>query len=117
MLSAFVPLLFTVLVERPVASTHGRCAVPDFNGDGVIDRVEAVPDSCGTGGCVYDISLWNGRKLGRIEGLCSFTLERRKGKFADIVTTWRLGIDHVETRYRFDGRRYRDISHHTFRAH
>jgi hypothetical protein len=26
-------------------------------------------------------------------------------------------VDGVETRYRFDGRRYRQIAHHTYRAH
>jgi hypothetical protein len=108
----FAPLIFVV-----AASTHGECTKPDFNGDGVIDHVDTVEDSCGTGGCVYDLSLANGRKLGRIDGLCSFKLERRKNKWADIVTWWWLGVDGVETRYRFDGRRYRQIAHHTYRAH
>jgi hypothetical protein len=113
----FAPLIFVVAVATPPVSTHGTCTLADFNGDGVYDTVDTVEDSCGTGGCVYDLALANGRKLGRIDGLCSFELERRKNQWADIVTIWRLGaVESVETRYRFDGRRYRQIAHHTHRA-
>ena len=114
----FLPLIFVLVVPAdPVASTHGPCTRPDFNGDGVYDRVDTVEDSCGTGGCVYDISLWDGTKLGRIDGLCSFTLEKRANKFPDIIGMWRLGaVESVVTRYRFDGRRYRPFHKHTVRA-
>jgi hypothetical protein len=93
--------------QSPVPSTHGRCTLPDFDGDGVIDNVETLPHSCGTGGCVYRVSLADGTPLGTIDGLCSFELRKRPGKFADVFATWRLGVDHVVTRYRFDGRKYR----------
>lgn len=109
MLSAVVGLVLLSLATP--ASTHGTCTRPDFDGDGTIDKVEEVAGSCGTGGCVYRVSLANGRALGTIEGLCSFTVQPRRGKLADVVTTWRLGaVDSVVTRYRFDGRRYRRVS-------
>lgn len=95
-------------IAMPV-STHGACTEPDFDGDGTIDRVEEEPDSCGTGGCVYRAYVGE-RFLGTIEGQCSFTLERSHRELADVITTWRLGADEtVVTRYRFDGRRYREV--------
>jgi len=100
---------------RPLVapSTHGPCTPLDFDGDGVTDRYEPVPDSCGTGGCTYDLYLVRAtgdRHVGQIDGRCTFELAPRAHGLADVLARWRLGAtDTVVTRYRFDGRRYRAI--------
>lgn len=103
-----LPFIFAFTFRAPVVpSTHGACTQPDFDRDGVIDSVETVEDSCGTGGCVYRLALANGTYLGTIDGKCSFVLQPRGHHLADIVTTWSLGTESVVTRYRFSGGRYR----------
>ena len=85
------------------------CTELDLDGDGVPERWDAQPDSCGTGGCVYDLYMRD-RFVGVIEGHCPFVaVERRDGLPSDILATWRLGVDHVTTRYRFAGGRYRTM--------
>jgi hypothetical protein len=95
---------------------YGPC--PDFgfdlDGDGVTDRFDAVPNSCGTGGCQYDLFVvrpdGNDRAVGRVEGLCQmFTLGPKHHGLAELDGTWSLGVEQVKTRYRFDGRKYRAI--------
>jgi len=87
----------------------------DVDGDGVAERFEVVPDSCGTGGCVYTVFLarrpW--RAAGVIDG-CWFAVgaQSRHGA-ADIVAVWRLGANaHRTARYRFDGHRYQPLRRH-----
>jgi hypothetical protein len=92
----------------------------DLDGDGHGERLEEVADSCGTGGCVYD--LWqvtrgHVRHLGRVDGrfrrtrLLPDTLhpgKLRSRGFLDILSTWDLGCCHqVRLHYRYDGTRYR----------
>jgi len=107
----------TLRVLEPPASTHGPCTELDFDGDGVADRVEEVPGSCGTGGCVYRAYLAGpaGEQfVGELEGHCAFRLEPGGQPLADVITEWRLGAaETVVTRYRFDGRAYRELDRTT----
>jgi hypothetical protein len=93
---------------------YGPCPDLDLDGDGVTDRFDVVPDSCGTGGCQYDLFLVRpdgaDRGVGRVEGLCQmFTLGRKRHGLAELDGTWSLGVEQVKTWYRFDGQKYRAI--------
>jgi hypothetical protein len=112
------------IVEPPpkpivIPSTYGECKPLDFDGDGVIDRYEAVHDSCGTGGCVYDVYFTrpgkDDRFVGQIEGLCPFFVLRRQAHGpSDIFATWRLGaVESSLTHYRFFTASYRPVHHQT----
>jgi hypothetical protein len=93
------------------------CTSADLDGDGRTDDFAAVADSCGTGGCVFDVTLATGKHVGQIEGKCDFVIEGRNHKLADIVTTWELGAkERVITRYRFNGSKYRAINERTLHA-
>lgn len=97
-------------------SRFGRCGTLDFNADGIPDRIEAVHDSCGTGGCVYDVFLGPGtdgdRHAGTIEGHCPIEIVPREGGMPDVFVRWRLGaVDESITRYRFDGHRMRALDY------
>jgi len=94
-------------------SMFGPCTELDLDGDGLTDTLEAVPDSCGTGGCVFRVSFTrpSGDQLaGEIAGHCPFEIARRPHGPADVIATWRLGAtEQAVTRYRFRGHRYREL--------
>ena len=105
------------LIFVAFVSPSTPCTQADLDGDGRTDEIEAVADSCGTGGCVFDVTLATGKRVGQIEGKCDFVVEPRPHGLADIVTTWELGAkERVITRYRFAGRRYRAIRERTVHA-
>ena len=75
------------------------------------DPVDTVRDSCGTGGCVYLITVRpdGARRPIKLEiDGCRFQRgTRRAHGIYDLVSWWRLGTDEEESRYRFDGKRFR----------
>lgn len=95
------------------ASTELDVPAPDLDGDGEPDLLVARPDSCGTGGCVYDVSRASAprARLGTIEGKWGYwTVAPRRGSLADLTTTWFLGCcEVVETTYRFERGAYREV--------
>lgn len=83
----------------------------DLDGDGAFDPVETVADSCGTGGCVFLLTVHpaGARRSIRltVDG-CRF--ERGPGRshgISELRAFWRLGPTQVESRFRFDGKRFR----------
>jgi hypothetical protein len=107
------PLLRVALVPLP-ASTHGDAPVPDLDGDGVAERFETQPDSCGTGGCVYDVYLSSApeKPAGTIAGKWGYwTVTPRRNRAADLTTTWFSGCCTLhDTTYRFSRGAYREVS-------
>jgi hypothetical protein len=109
----------TVTVAEPVPavvlipSTDGPAPVPDLDGDGVPEQLETQPDTCGTGGCLYDLYLSSapGKAAGRIEGKWGYwSATPRRDAFADFHTTWHLGCCEIEElTYRYRGGAYREI--------
>jgi len=88
-------------------SPSRRCTDLDLDGDGTADRFEEVPDSCGTGGCVFDVYLGD-TPVGQVAGHCPFELDAAR-PVHDILATWHLGANEaVVTRYRFARGRYRE---------
>ena len=72
-----------------------------------------MPESCGTGGCVYKVWIKD-RFAGEIAGRCPFVLEPRKGRANDVLATWWLGgTESIVTRYWMLGHRYRPRSDST----
>ena len=102
---ALVPIRVTT--ERDVPP-------PDLDGDGKPERFDTHPDSCGTGGCVYDVYLSSApdKRAGTIEGKWGYwTATARPGQHADLTTTWFLGCcDLALTTYRFERGAYREIA-------
>ncbi len=117
--------------ERQGVSASGtvdssETAIADLDGDGDPERLELVPGSCGTGGCVYDV-LTNRdgaqKRLGRVDGRWSRSEDssetpslpntlrvgsERSHGFLDLFSHWELGCcQRVDLHYRFDGRSYR----------
>lgn len=92
---------------------------PDLDGDGIADRFDGIYESCGTGGCAYEVYLrrpgGEDEYVGRMEGYWPFQIERlRPGKPADVVAVWRLGAtESIGTRYRFSRGKYRRFSEST----
>ena len=99
------------------ATTERDVPAPDLDGDGVPERFETQRDSCGTGGCVYDVypSSRPQDRIGTIAGKWGYwTVTPRKGSYADITTAWFLGCCEVaETTYRWRRGAYREVSHRT----
>lgn len=93
------------------ASTELDVPAPDLDGDGEPERFDTQPDSCGTGGCVYDVYLSTApeQPAGTIEGKWGYwTVTPRRNAKADITTTWFLGCCEVaRTTYRFRRGAYR----------
>jgi len=87
------------------------CQALDLDGDGVTDQWHEVPDSCGTGGCQFEVFLTRrggtDQFVGRMDGHCPFEIEPRNGGPADVLATWWLGTKSITTRYRFARGRYR----------
>jgi hypothetical protein len=92
---------------------------PDLDGDGIADRFDGVYESCGTGGCAYEVYLrrpgGEDQYVGRMEGYWPFQIERlRADKPADVIAVWRLGAtESVGTRYRFSRGKYHRFSEST----
>ncbi|MBL9013926.1 MAG: hypothetical protein JNL83_07110 [Myxococcales bacterium] len=100
------------------ASTERDVPAPDLDGDGTPERFDAQPDSCGTGGCVYDVYLSTSpaRRAGEIAGKWGYwTVSPRRGRPADLTTAWFLGCCTIaDTTYRFARGAYREVSHETY---
>lgn len=80
----------------------------DLDGDGVLDRFATVSDSCGHGGCFFDVYLSKRpkRRAGRVSG-CFFRVGKRHAfGVHELLAWWRLGKDRSFSRFRFDGRRF-----------
>ena len=107
----------------PVATVppfgESRAADPDLDGDGIADRFDGVYESCGTGGCAYEVYLrrpgGEDEYVGRMEGYWPFQIERlRADEPADVIAVWRLGAtESLGTRYRFVRGKYRVFSEST----
>jgi hypothetical protein len=85
----------------------------DIDGDGVADSFEPVPESCGSGGCVYRVRRSDPARsvVGRVDA-CSLRLGNESSHgLRDLIAVWRLGArEAIERRLRFDGRAYRAVS-------
>lgn len=102
MLHALPPVPVPAPQPMPIEASPA----PDLDGDGVAERFDEVPDSCGTGGCVYRVfftSRGGDRFVGEIAGHWPFEIDRRRGKApADVIATWRLGAtESMASRYVF----------------
>lgn len=112
------PVTITVVDPPPVTlgrvSTELDVPAPDLDGDGAPEELVVQPDSCGTGGCVYDVYMSSPPRnhLGTLEGKWGYwSVKPRRGAFADITTTWFLGCCEVAlTTYRFRRGAYREIA-------
>jgi hypothetical protein len=115
------PRTVTVMDPPPVslvvlrASTERDVPAPDLDGDGTPESFETRPDSCGTGGCVYDVYLSSApeKRAGKLDTKWGYwTMKPRRGAPADITTAWFLGCcDIALTTYRFRRGQYREIAH------
>ncbi len=111
------PRLSDSAVVAPHASHSG--ADPDLDGDGIADRFDGIFESCGAGGCAYEVYLrrpgGDAVYVGRMEGFWPFQIERlRDDEPADVIAIRRLGAtESVGTRYRFADGRYRPFSEST----
>jgi hypothetical protein len=108
-----LPRVDLVPLAPATASTDGPAPVPDLDGDGVPEVFRTQPDSCGTGGCVFEVFLSRNpdEPAGIIEGKWGYwTVTPRTGSYADLTTTWFLGCCEVsEETYRFERGAYRQI--------
>jgi hypothetical protein len=111
------PAPTTVEVEPPAPTM--RAPDPDLDGDGIADRFDGIFESCGSGGCAYEVYLrrpgGEDQYVGRMEGYWPFQIERlRADRPADVVAFWQLGAtESVGTRYRFSRGKYRRFSEST----
>ncbi len=111
------PRLSDAHVRPQVETPHGDD--PDLDGDGIPDRFDGIFESCGTGGCAYEVYLrrpgGEDQYVGRMEGFWPFQIERlRDDEPADVVAVWHLGAtESIGTRYRFADGAYRRFSEST----
>lgn len=101
-----------LLVTTAHAQRAHICDEPrlDLDGDGVLDRFEEVAESRGTGGAQYRV-FHGDRMLGVIDACWIRLAPTASHGLSDLITVWRLGANEaIETRWRYDGHRYRETS-------